>query len=378
MGLRHVAGTTALHGHHQVAAVRGALRGRGQLLHRPHAVPVGVDEAEGVLRAALRHLVGDDLAVLVLVEPPEQECGVRHLFVRELQGTREGGLPEGAPLGLPGRPGRVVQRVLVRRGRRAREAARTGDRPQDLARAEVVGRQLVRAPHDQLVAVGVRPQERRAVGLLELEAVHAPQFLSIGHVEHEHGRLRRSVARDDQQALVQQRGRAHAEAVAGVRETLLPLLLPLQVVRDEAVVAEVEDHALAVGDRSRERRQLRVGVEERHPRLSLEALLPERLAGLLVEAQRDVPPLGEAGEEDATSRDHGRGVAGDDVRLPEHVPVRRQRRRQDLARGAREASGAAKLRPVGALGDGRDGEEGRGEREATNHARGSELGLRRA
>jgi hypothetical protein len=332
----------------------------------PRAVRVGVEGTERVFRAAFGYLVGHHLAVLVRVEPREEERGVRHLGRGDLERAPEGLLPERAAGRVRRRPAREVERVFVRRRRRAREGGHPVHDPQPVAGARVVGAQPSVAGDDELRAIRVAPQERRPVRLAEPEARDAEELAAVAGVDDEDGPLGPAVAREHEQSVEQHRRRADAEAVPRMRQPQLPLHRAVEPERDQPVVPEVRDHALAVRHR-RGQRRTGVGVRVLGMGRALERFPPQLLAARALDRDDDVASVLEPGEEDASTDDARRRVPAGHRDLPEHALLERELRRQRRITRDAQPARAAELRPVGLHG-GRGGRaDGERENERCEH-----------
>jgi hypothetical protein len=151
-----------------------------------------------------------------------------------------------------------------------------------------------------------------------------------------------------------------------MRHALLPKHLAVEVERDETVVAERRDHALAVARRRRERRTA-VRVIVLRVRRPFELRGPEHLPVATIDREDDVVLVLEARHEDVIADDARRRGSRRELRLPQEILVGPELRGNRRVAGDGETTGSAELRPVTVLRDGGSDEEERGEGDGSEH-----------
>ena len=161
------------------------------------------------------------------------------------------------------------------------------------------------------------------------------------------------------------RGGGHPVKRLGRGYRFFPEFAPVEVVAEQAVRAEVGEHAVAAYQR---RRGGGVAGLVHFFEFNLgRHFLPKNLSVGPVQRERDEPALGQAGEENALGRQNRRGKTGADFGLPSEVVAGRLDRWLAVP-GQAGAVGAPVLVPLGAkrLAK-REGEQEGREKNGSNH-----------
>ncbi len=197
-----------------------------------------------------------------------------------------------------------------------------------------------RSGHDDLeLSRRVAIQDRRRVAARRFGTVGSPRHFAGVPVQRDDERVQVLIA-DENDLIAGDDGRgAHAIDVLERLERVLPPLLPVEVVREKAIVREEDVDALLV-DRGTRRRGVVPIVDFRDPRPRRLAT-PENLPRLSVEAIGEQLVVLERGQKDPLFRKNRRRVPRRKLRFPDHVLRRAEPERESLL-------GSIDSRPIGA------------------------------